>query len=115
VRVGAQLELDAVRQIVGLSPEAEQCIYRITDEALNNIARHAKAKTIRVHLSQDRDKTHLRVADDGQGFEAEAANANGHYGLRGMRERAQLIGATLNVMSEPDQGTEIELIVSNIR
>jgi signal transduction histidine kinase len=110
-RLNARLDLDVPRQILGLSPEVEQCVYRIADEALNNIARHADAKTIYLRISQNQTGTQLFITDDGHGFDIGAANTEGHFGLRGMQERADLVGATLNVRSNPGEGTQLELVV----
>jgi signal transduction histidine kinase len=80
--------------------------YRIAQEALNNISKHARASQAWVHLSYSSDGATLRVRDDGCGFDPEVVSHH-HLGLNIMRERAQAIGATLTIESQPDQGTEV--------
>jgi two-component system sensor histidine kinase UhpB len=105
VRVARQIETD-----LPLSPEDELVIYRVAQEALTNIARHAGATTAALELRLGGDNTvALRVRDNGRGFAAD--RRNGTYGLRGMRERAMLIGATLHIESSPEDGTEVLLNV----
>ena len=81
-------------------------------EALRNAFRHAQAGRVEVEIRYDHERFRLRVRDDGQGIDpAVLANQGleGHYGLRGMPERAALIGGTLVVWSEVGAGTEVEL------
>lgn len=87
---------------------AEQC-YRIVEEALNNVVRHAHAHQMRVECHHDGKKLTLIVADDGQGFDALSDPPPGHFGLIGMRERALLIGAAFVVQSRPQRGTTIRV------
>ena len=90
-----------------LPPNAEICVYRILQECLNNVAQHAHAHSVAVHLDCAPDLLLLSVNDDGSGFDARAvtANSNQHFGLRGSRERADMIGGKLIVQSEPCPGT----------
>ncbi|MBC7990421.1 MAG: hypothetical protein H7Y19_12680 [Luteimonas sp.] len=88
--------------------------YRIGREALLNAFRHAEARAIEVQVIYGDQDFRLRVRDDGQGIGSAALEAGakpGHWGLRGMRERAQTIGASIDVWTRPQAGTEIELIV----
>lgn len=94
------------------APDLEITCFRILQEALTNIARHAQARTVRVSLRAADGLLRLAVADDGVGFDADAA---GHprqgvasYGLLGMRERAELIDGRLRLSSQPGRGTEVE-------
>jgi len=90
-----------------LSTEVETTLYRIAQEALNNIAKYSHARQVEVILERRADCVLLIVEDDGIGFDvAERANGAG-FGLIGMQERATLIGATLEIESAPDQGTTI--------
>jgi signal transduction histidine kinase len=107
-RAGLRLAFSAPPRLAGLRPEVEQHLYRIAEEALNNVVRHADARSLTVALSQDAGGTQLTVADDGCGFDPAPA-AKGHYGLIGMRERAFLMGATLEVLSQPQGGTTIRV------
>ena len=95
-----------------LHPILRDEIYRIAAEALRNAFHHARAKQIEVELRYDDDQFRLRVRDDGKGIDPAVLSAHGlegHYGLRGMRERATLIKGKLAVWSEVDSGTEVEL------
>lgn len=81
---------------------------RIVSEALTNVARHAQAEHAWVQVEETDTQLCLEIRDDGQGFDPEAVEA-GHYGLLGMRERARLVGGTLIVSSEKEQGTVIKV------
>ncbi len=103
------LEFTADAPLENLSPNQEQQIYRIAQEALTNVLKHAGARTLRVQLGSVDGQTRLTVTDDGQGIDRNANGADGHYGLQGMRERAALIGAILAIESSPGQGTTVRL------
>jgi len=81
---------------------------RIVSEALTNVARHAQASHAWVRVEETESQLYLEVRDDGQGFDPEAVEA-GHYGLLGMRERARLVGGTLDVVSTKDDGAVIKV------
>jgi PAS domain S-box-containing protein len=83
-------------------------IYRVTQEALNNVARHSRASNARVDLELAANEVHLVVADDGRGFEPALLDAT-HRGLKSMRERAAEAGAELRLVSEPGRGTQVLL------
>jgi signal transduction histidine kinase len=91
----------------------EEQLLRIGQEAMVNAVRHARAEQVVVELEFDETRLTLRVQDDGQGFDAETAtaNGNGHYGLTSMRERAEHAGGTLIVKSVIGHGTRIEASV----
>ncbi|XVQ88655.1 sensor histidine kinase [Microbispora siamensis] len=89
-----------------LSGEVELVLYRIAQEGLTNVARHSHARHVELSLGQERGQLTLRIADDGRGgVHKEGA------GIRGMRERALLIGARLTVDSPPGGGTDVRLVV----
>jgi signal transduction histidine kinase len=92
---------------------AEPAIFRIVQEALNNVVRHAGACTVEVELEMRPEALRLRVADDGRGFlSSEAAQSDGrHLGLTSMRERAAELGGSLQLRSQPGVGTEILVVV----
>jgi signal transduction histidine kinase/ligand-binding sensor domain-containing protein len=97
-----------------LHPILRDEIYKIAAEALRNAFHHAQAKQVEVEIRYDHDQFRLRVRDDGKGMDAAVLSSHGlegHYGLRGMRERATLIQGKLVVWSEVDEGTEVELRV----
>jgi two-component system, NarL family, sensor kinase len=93
-----------------LPPSVEAALYRICQEALTNVARHAGAKRATVRLVATPDRVRLAVEDDGQGFDAAGAPEDRH-GIVGMRERAEVLGGTLEVSSGPGEGTRIEVTV----
>ena len=97
-----------------LHPIVRDEVFRIAGEALRNAFRHAAAKQIEVELRYDERQLRVRVRDDGKGIDPEASRAGGregHFGLRGMRERAKLAGGSLTVWSGLDTGTEVELSI----
>lgn len=114
-----QARLDAVEGRVGLSTnfvvdgtinldqKTEENLYRITQEALNNILKHARAKKTNVHLSQDEKWITLEVVDDGIGFNPDQSTDTGGVGLSSMKERAQEIGAELEINSQQGFGTKV--------
>jgi PAS domain S-box-containing protein len=95
-----------------ISADVKVALYRVAQEALNNIAKHAQAQHAWIQLNRMQDHVMLSVSDDGRGFVFERI-APQHLGLGIMRERADAIGATLSVRSEPNQGTTIEVCWSN--
>jgi signal transduction histidine kinase len=93
-----------------LEPETEQELYRLAQEALNNVLKHAHARHVAVRLDVSADRAILEVVDDGVGFEPSLRNGGG-FGLPGMRERAERLGGTLQVESEPGGGTRVRMEV----
>lgn len=108
-----QVTFETVGTPQRLPPAAELAIYRIVQEALNNAARHAQARAAHVRVVFDSPGLMVQVSDDGMGFivpeQVSELAARGHFGLMGMHERAQLIGAHLAVRSQPGQGTIVEV------
>lgn len=99
-----------------LPREAELSLYRIAQEALNNVVHHAKAKHANLQIAFDKE-IKLEVADDGIGFSVPNSPTefapSGHFGLLGMRERADLVGARLEVQSAAGQGTRLSVHLAN--
>lgn len=91
-----------------LPADVQVAIYRICQEGLNNIVKHAGASQVEIHLTQEEGAVELSIRDDGKGFDPEQT-ASGHYGLGMMRERAEAVGATLSLKSQPGHGTEITI------
>jgi signal transduction histidine kinase len=110
-----ELALDLPEQIPSLSPDVEQCIYRIAQEAIENVIQHANADKLSVQLSVLNKEIDFIVQDDGQGTDLQQSGHTDHFGLAGMRERANLAGGTLTVHSLPGQGTRIHLAIKGIR
>jgi signal transduction histidine kinase/ligand-binding sensor domain-containing protein len=95
-----------------LRPIVRDEIYRIAAEALRNAFHHAQAKRIEAEIHYDEHQLRLRIRDDGRGIEPRVSEGRpGHFGLNGMRERARVIGAKLDVWSDAGSGTELELTV----
>ncbi len=94
------------------APEMETIVYRVVQEALANVAKHAQANNVSIRLTSDHHRVNLTIRDDGIGFDpAEAARLleDGHYGLTGMRERVELGGGRWELDSLPGQGTTIRV------
>ena len=92
-----------------LPPGTEREILRVAQEAIHNVKKHAGARHLFVQLEYGPSEIALEVRDDGQGFATGERPAPGHFGLTGMRERAAMIGGTLEVTSEPGGGTTVRL------
>ena len=95
-----------------LAPEIETVIYRVVQEALTNVVRHASANTASVTLSGRGGHVRVFIEDDGVGFDPQEAPPGTHLGVEGMLERAELVGGTLSVTSAPGAGTSVVLEVS---
>jgi len=89
--------------------EVEEALYRIAQEALHNVVKHAGARQVRVAITTDATSVRLVIADDGAGFD-EAIIPPGHLGLAGMRVRAEKIGAVLELRTRVGQGTTITVV-----
>jgi signal transduction histidine kinase len=91
-----------------LSPESERELLRVAQEAIHNVKKHAAASEMRVQLEYGPDAITLEVRDNGRGGAADGQSA-GHFGLTGMRERAAVMGGTLEVSGAPGEGTTVRL------
>ena len=92
-----------------MPPHIETSVYRMTQEALQNVVKHAGASRVEVSLRSSSGRITLTVADDGVGFDPATAGSTTNYGITGMHERASLLGATLHVRSRPGEGTTVAL------
>jgi signal transduction histidine kinase len=112
---GAQHGIDvtfaAGAGINGVPAETALCLYRVTQEALRNIAAHAGARTAWVALSLAKASLELSIVDDGQGFNLAQARRDGGVGLVSMDERVRLIGGSLRIETQPQRGTELRVRV----
>jgi PAS domain S-box-containing protein len=97
---------EAMQEQRVLPPDVQVALYRLCQEGLNNIAKHAGASQVDIQLQYATGEVELRIRDDGRGFDPEQTPP-GHYGLSMMRERATAMGATLSITSQPGHGTEI--------
>lgn len=104
---GFQLELDIDHNLGDYPAEVQQTVYRIAQEALANVADHAQAQKVRVELKEDGNQIQLLIHDDGCGFDLDRSERENHFGLLGMRERAEMIGGRLSVKSESGKGTQV--------
>ncbi|MFO7743525.1 MAG: sensor histidine kinase [Anaerolineae bacterium] len=94
-----------------LDPHAEQQVFYLVQEMLNNVAKHADAQRVELTLSWGADALSIACSDDGRGFDPSAFRSNGHLGLRMMHERTEEIGGELSITSSPGSGTKIALSV----
>lgn len=114
---GLQVETDIALSNVNLPAEIETTFYRIAQEALTNIIRHANATMIRLKLWSDPVNVNLLVTDDGAGFDVEkilSKEGNKHLGLIAMQERLDLLGGSLLLTSFPQEGTELLAILPHL-
>jgi signal transduction histidine kinase len=105
-RTGVRARLSVAGDGLDLTTDEAQALYRIAEEALINVERHAAAKRVALRLACGSDRVDLVIRDDGAGFDPQGVNPD-HYGLMGMAERASMVGATLEVRSRPGGGTEV--------
>lgn len=108
--IKANFRADLADDEVALSTQTEIVLYYIAQEALNNVLRHAAAKSISVTLKQGRRNVILEIRDDGCGFDIKKVERGG-LGLTNMRERAAQIHSKLRILSKPDQGTRVVITV----
>jgi signal transduction histidine kinase/ligand-binding sensor domain-containing protein len=108
-----QVRVDVEGESRPLPEETEQHLLRIAQEAVTNAVKHARASQVSIHLEMASRELSLRVADNGRGFEQDEAfsEVGGHFGLLGMRERAERLGGELRLHSEPGHGTEVAVTV----
>ena len=96
-----------------LPEEMEQHLLRIAQEAVTNVLKHAAASRVVIQLHTEARRIRLRIRDNGRGFEQQGvfSSSGGHFGLIGMRERAERLGGELRLASQPGGGTEVEVTV----
>ena len=105
------LDLDlTLDPMPSLSPDVEQTVYRIAQETIENITKHSGAKKFNVQLIYNGHVT-LTIEDDGIGFEMKLKEPTGHFGLIGMKERAEISGGSLKIESEKNKGTKVVLTI----
>ena len=110
-QTGLRVEMEELGAERELEPPLERAVMRIVGESLRNVAQHAHANTAKLRLSYGATDISIVVEDDGVGFDPDSTIAtaadSGHFGLAGMRERAESIGGTLTVLSQPGRGSVI--------
>jgi two-component system sensor histidine kinase DegS len=99
-----------------IDPKIEIAIYRIVQESFNNISKYAEASEVYLDLYRKDEQVFVRVKDNGKGFDADniikTKKAGGGFGLLNMKERAELIGGKVEILSSPGQGTELLLEIN---
>jgi NarL family two-component system sensor histidine kinase LiaS len=109
--VDARLEVD---DFVNLPGNVEQELYRIAQEALNNALKHAAASSVVVYLRQSNGSIEMEIVDDGVGFNPEATPDQGGMGLKSIHERAEQIGGSVTICSQPGEGTSVKISIQQI-
>lgn len=110
-RTGLRCTVEAPESWSDIDPRRGTALFRIVQEALTNVVRHAGASRVRIRLHRKPDELLLTVQDDGQGFDAGDAGVGTSLGILGMRERAASIGASFEIDSQPGQGARITVRV----
>ena len=106
-----QMEVMLPEALPFLPPDIENDVYRVAVESLENIVQHAHARQVSLAMTLPDQSLHLQIKDDGVGFDSHAVDNRSHYGLIGLRERAELHGAELKIESHPGKGTSISFQV----
>jgi signal transduction histidine kinase len=101
-----------VEDVDDLPPDAEQALYRIAQEALNNALKHARARNITIRLRRTGPRVRLEIADDGVGFDPATVAATGGMGLRGIAERVAQLGGVFALESAPGMGTRLNVEIA---
>jgi signal transduction histidine kinase len=107
--VPAQFESEGVPTT--LPEDVSLCVYRVAQESLRNIAKHANATNVRVVLIGGKGGLTLRIEDTGDGFDLNEVKGKGGLGLISMEERVRLVGGKLTIQSKPGDGTKVEVFV----
>jgi len=114
-QVGVNVIVKAPSAPLDLSPAVTTTLFRVVQEAVNNIVRHADAGSVTIVLQLNRDTVQLRVEDDGRGFDPGNASRDAvelqRLGLLGIRERAELLGGTVQIESVPEKGTRLQVSI----
>lgn len=101
------VDVAGVEDVGTVRPEVEHAVYRIAEESLTNAMRHAAPSVVEVTLSRRWSRIRMEVSDDGAGFDPDVATPDGHQGIVGMRERAELVGGELRLESGSGSGTTV--------
>jgi len=112
---GIMVEVTGSGEFDSLPPQVNSTLFRIAQEAINNVVRHSQARSTEISLIHMGDNVVLEVKDDGRGFDPgmvrEQALQSHHFGILGMQERAELVGGSIELISEPETGTKIHIQV----
>lgn len=110
-RTGIDLSFTAGGISAHLSPDESLCLYRVLQEALQNMAKHSRAREGHVTIEERPDAIHLLIQDFGTGFDLQQVGGSGGIGLSSMRERVRLVNGTFAIDSAPGEGTEIQVTI----
>jgi len=108
---GVKTRVELPDDLGRFGPEAETAIYRVVQEALHNVAKHAQAKNVAVQVGREQNNIKLLVEDDGIGFVQKGVSRGRSFGLAGMKERIAALGGTVRVRTGKGRGTRIEVTV----
>jgi len=111
VHSGSSCVLHTNEEQVDLSEVRGVAVFRIVQELLTNAARHARASSVKITLAQLDDNLHIAVCDNGKGFDPALQEKSQSYGLLGIRERAIALGGQVEIVSAPEQGTAVTIVV----
>jgi len=110
-RAGAKCEVSVEREVIVLEQDRSTAVFRIFQEALTNVARHAAATRVRVNLGETDGKLVLEIADDGKGITARQISGRKSFGLMGMRESAAFLGGELQISGGQDKGMRVTVSI----
>ena len=114
-RTGTPCRLDLPQDDFAVDPEQATAIFRIFQETLTNVARHAEARTVEVRLAKENDDLTLEVHDNGKGIPEDKLSRGESLGILGMRERAMLLGGELTISGPPGNGTTVQVRIPGVR
>jgi signal transduction histidine kinase len=107
-RAGMEIRCQVAEGTDALGPAVSEALWRMAQEALTNVEKHAHARHVQVSVEMTPHAVIMRISDDGCGLPPDSASRSGHYGLRGMRERLEGLGGTLTLHSNGQRGTLVE-------
>jgi len=112
---GVRVRVNVAENVGRLDAETEIALYRIVQEALHNVAKHAQAHSVNIQLSREEETVKLTVEDDGMGMPAKSNNSRGHsFGLAGIKERVKSMKGVVRVQSAKGKGTRLEVSVPSL-
>jgi signal transduction histidine kinase len=114
-RTGTTCRLDLPREDIAVDPECATAIFRILQETLTNVARHADASEVGVRLAKADGELSLEVHDNGKGIPEDKLSNGESLGILGMRERAMLLGGELTISCPPGKGTTVRVRIPEVR
>ena len=110
-RTGFNVTTAISEELDSLPDEINHCIYRVVQEAVENIVRHSNAKNVSLKLFSKKNEIHLQIFDDGVGINKNMINKKDNFGIRGMQERVEALGGTFSLSGNPKQGTLIDVTI----